>query len=65
MINDKSLRDSLIPTNAIRDVIIGHIESLEIYERGMIPQSVISAVENAALRVVRSIEFDEKARETV
>jgi hypothetical protein len=43
-------------TVGIRDAIIGYMENEGLFERGAIPQSVISAIENSSVRVAEAVD---------
>jgi hypothetical protein len=43
-------------SNSIRDAIIGHLENEKSFEMGAMPQSVIRAIENSALRIADTVE---------
>ena len=40
---------------SIRDAIIGHLENEKSFEMGALPQSVIRAIENSALRIADTV----------
>ena len=42
--------------NGIRDAISGHMEKERIFEMGAIPESVIRAIENSAVRVAEAVQ---------
>ena len=51
-----SFSDHSSLTNSIRDAIIGHLENEKSFEMGALPQSVIRAIENSALRIADTMD---------
>jgi hypothetical protein len=51
-----SLQDRRAITVGIRDAIVGYMENEGVFHRGAIPQSIISAIENSAVRVAEAVE---------